>query len=164
MSPQNNILFKTLLNTIHCLSSNVDCFLQYTGTSERFCSGTGVVFLRVCKQSYLHPHTGGETIQNQQDLSKIYSSKNSGYLEEVPIQKSWGCSMTFYTATLNIFGFCLAPGTQHLVILENRYFLFSFPEWKTSFENNFYSRDTVQCVEMDFNLLSVVTDKSSTLH
>lgn len=162
MSAQNNILFKTFLNAIHCLSSNMDCFLQYTRTSEIFYSRTGVIFLRVCKQSYLHPHTGWETIENQQNRSKIYICENSGYLKEVPIQKSWRF-MTFYTATLNIFGFCLASGTQHLVILENGYFLF-FSEWKTSFEKNYYSRDTVRCVEIYFNLLSAVTDKSSTLH
>lgn len=71
--------------------------------------------------------------------------------------------MTFYTAMLSISGFCLTSGTQYLAIPENSYFLF-FPELKVSSEKNFYSRDAVQCVEIDFKPLSVERDWSSCLH
>lgn len=59
---------------------------QCTGTSERFFSRQGVIFLKVCKQSYLHSHSRGETIQNQQDPSKICGCENLGYLKNVPKQ------------------------------------------------------------------------------
>lgn len=67
--------------------------------------------------------------------------------------------MDFYAATLSILVFCLASGTQHLVILQNTYCLFVVvvSKLKVYFENHFYSREIAQGVEIDLYLLSVMT-------